>query len=66
MDDWDASRVDPDPEEDLGYRIAEWDVIRHRGNGGQVVFLPCDEDMLRDEAFIIAEEDAVSDLVTMI
>jgi len=51
---------DPDIEEDLGYRIVDWEVIRARDDdSGRLMFLPADEEMLRDDAFILADEDAV-------
>jgi len=57
---WRRVPDDPDLEEDLGYRIVDWEVIRAReDDSGRLMFLPADEEMLRDDAFILADEDAV-------
>ena len=57
---WRRVPDDPDIEEDLGYRIVDWEVIRARDDdSGRLMFLPADEEMLRDDAFILADEDAV-------
>ena len=61
--DWETLPMDPDPEEDLGYEPLEWDVVSAENNGrDQLLFLPADEDALRNEAFIVAETDAVCDV----
>ncbi|MFH5799184.1 hypothetical protein [Haladaptatus sp. CMAA 1911] len=57
---WERLPTDPDLEGDLGYEIDEWDVIRARRDGrGRLMFLPKDSEMLRDDAFILADPDAV-------
>lgn len=56
---WQSAPRDPDPE-DLGYDIADWEVIRARkDDDGHLMFLPEDEETLREEAFIVAESGAV-------
>lgn len=63
---WDVAE-DPDPSEDLDYELIDLDVIRtETGGKEQVLLLPSDEDMLRRDAFIVAERDAVCDLETMV
>lgn len=53
---------DPTPE-DLGYAIADWEVIRaQKDDRGHLMFLPENEEMLRDEAFIVADACSVCDL----
>lgn len=64
VDEWKVS-VDPDVEKDLGYRLSEWNAIRHRDDVERVVFLPEDEDLLHDDAYIVVVEDALCDLATM-
>lgn len=54
---WEQLPTDPDLHEDLGYEMLELEVY-HTGDES-VIFLPEDEDMLREAAFIVAEEDAV-------
>lgn len=61
--DWAQASADPDPVADLGYAQTEWDVIRTKRRGTcHVLFLPQDEDLLQHEAFVIAEESAVTDV----
>ncbi len=57
---WARLPSDPDLESDLGYELDEWDVIRAKKNGsGRLMFLPKDEEMLRDDAFILADSGDV-------
>ncbi|WP_336035044.1 hypothetical protein [Halobacterium yunchengense] len=64
---WRDVTQDPDPVEDLGYDLIELDVI-HTETAGRprVLVLPADEDLLREDAFVVAAEDAVCDLETMV
>lgn len=55
--------MDPDPKTDLGYEPLEWDVVSAQSSGeNQLLFLPSDEDALREDAFIVATEDTVCDV----
>jgi len=57
---------DPDPE-DLGYEAVELDMIGTTADGShRVLVLPTDEEMLADDAFLIADEQSVEDLSAMI
>lgn len=60
--DWERVPDDPDPRRDLGYRLASLSVIRTENGRGHYLVLPEEEDDVRDEAFIVASEDAVHDL----
>ncbi len=61
--DWESLSADPDPQSDLGYVETEWDVIRTtQKRGSHLLFLPQDETLLRQEAFVIATESAVVDI----
>lgn len=61
--DWQEVPRDPDPE-DLGYEMDDWEVIRAKKNDrGHLMFLPEEEEMLRDEAFIVADSSSVCDVV---
>ncbi|MFC3476473.1 hypothetical protein [Halobacterium litoreum] len=63
---WDVAD-DPDPERDLDYALIDLDVIQTTTNGrDQVLVLPTDEDLLREDAFMVAEESAVRDLEKMV
>lgn len=59
---WEQLPVDPDPERDLGYSLLEWDVVEAKNGSGQLIFLPSDEELLRDDAFIVASESSVCDV----
>lgn len=61
--DWESISADPDPKDDLGYVGAEWDVIRTtQKESSHLLFLPQDEHLLKQEAFVIATESAVVDI----
>jgi len=61
--DWESVSADPDPEADLGYVGTDWDVIRTtQKKGSHLLFLPQDEHLLKQEAFVIATESAVVDI----
>ena len=63
--DWESLSADPDPEADLGYAGAEWDVIRTtQKERSHLLFLPTEEQLLKQEAFVIASESAVVDIAT--
>lgn len=57
---WELLSADPDPVVDLGYVGAEWDTIRtKRKHTSHLLFLPKEEEQLKQEAFVIAAESAV-------
>lgn len=60
---WDDRPVDPDLHSDLEYELVDWEVVPNSCDDKQV-FLPIEESMLRDEAFIVAEPEACCDLGT--
>jgi hypothetical protein len=65
-EDWQEVPRDPDPE-DLGYRSNEWEVIRaKKDDSGHLMFLPEEEDRLREEAFIVADNCSVCDVADRI
>jgi hypothetical protein len=59
---WKALPSDPDLNREFGYELAEWEVITQDNGSGNVIFLPPDQEALADDAFIVAEEDAVCDV----
>lgn len=64
--DWRQITGDPEPE-DLGYDLIDLDVIHTETAGRErVLVLPADEDLLREDAFLVASEDSVCDLETMV
>lgn len=60
--DWEQLPADPDPEDDLGYRIEHWDTFRANDDGDSVMFLPSDESLLKTDAFVVADENSVCDV----
>jgi len=58
---------DPDPIGDLGYALIDLDVVHTSTNGRpQALVLPSDEDLLREDAFMVVGTEAICDLATMI
>lgn len=61
---WAKKAEDPDLEDDLGYELDDWEMVEARNaEGEQLMFLPNDEEMIKEEAFIVANPDIVCDLV---
>lgn len=61
--DWTEIPADPDLERDLGYHVDDWQVVKARKNGtGHLMFLPEDEAMLREDAFIVVDDSSVCDV----
>lgn len=57
--DWVRLPANPDANEDLGYEL--FDLEAHETDDDNVLIIPQDEDMLRDDAFIvIAKEDVIT------
>ncbi|GAA0534790.1 hypothetical protein ABNG02_08570 [Halorubrum ejinorense] len=60
---WEAQPDDPDSE-DLGYDLDDWERIRASGvDSEKFLYLPEDEELLREEAFVVAAPAAVVDLL---
>ena len=59
---WAEESVDPDPQQDLEYELCDWEVVTPSSESEQVVFLPEDTEMLRDEAFVIAGRESICSL----
>lgn len=64
---WDDVPTNPDPESDLGYRLDDWEEVTARSHGDDhLLFLPNDEEMLRDDAFLVVDPSIVRDLASEI
>jgi hypothetical protein len=60
---WDEQPTHPESD-DLGYELDDWERIRATGSDPeQYLYLPGDEELLRDEAFIIVPPEDIEDLV---
>lgn len=62
-DAWRELPPNPDPLDDLGYDLIELDFIPTSTSGGEeVLVLPTDEDMLREDAFMVVDRESVMEL----
>lgn len=61
-DDWEELASDPNTEADFGYRITEWNSFETPDNSSQVMFLPTEESLLKEDAFVVAEESDICEL----
>jgi hypothetical protein len=52
---WSDVPTDPDPRRHLDYELRDWELLTMSRDSDQVVFLPESEELLRDEAFVVAE-----------
>lgn len=61
----DLTEIPPDPDlhDDLEYGLVDLEMIATDTPDGQVLVLPREEDMVHEEMFLVAEADAVADLV---
>ena len=59
---WENLASDPDIHTDLGYRATDWEIIETLDNSSQLIFMPEDEELLKDDAFIVADENVTCDL----
>jgi hypothetical protein len=56
-EEWEKVPSDPDLKADLGYDLL--DLEAHESDDDHVLFLPRDEDMIRDENFLIVRKDSI-------
>ena len=60
---WHEVDDDPNPTTDLGYDLIDLDVVPTSVEGReQLLILPTDEDLLREDAFMVVDESAACDL----
>jgi len=65
--DWWDVPSDPDLDVDLDYECIELDIIDTMIDGDpQLLVLPRDEDLLREDAFIVIDQNSILDLETMV
>ncbi len=55
--DWERLPADPDLHDDLGYELI--DTESYEADGDRTVFLPSDEDMLREDSFIVVSQEDI-------
>lgn len=61
-EEWERLDSDPDPEEALGYEFCEWEKFGTLDGSEAIMFLPGDENLLREDSFVVADKDDVVDL----
>lgn len=61
LEEWARLPDDPDWEEDFGYDGLDLD--SYTANDGRVILLPREEEMIKDDAFLIASPDSVVNMM---
>lgn len=61
---WKSLPSNPNLNHEFGYEVADWEVITHDDEAGGLIFLPSDQEALAENAFIVADEDDVCELIT--
>jgi hypothetical protein len=65
--DWERQPADPDSREDLEYELIDWTAVSASQRGRDyVMFIPEEEEMIRDDEFIVVEESTVLDLIEQV
>lgn len=59
---WERLPPDPDASSHLGYDLAEWECVETTDGSDRQILLPEDSEMVRDDAFIVADRDVLVDL----
>lgn len=54
---WDAAPDDPDLHEDLGYELEPMDVLVTSNSDKKLMMLPRCDEMIREDAYVIADVD---------
>lgn len=63
-EDWKQQPADPDLEGDLDYELVDWISVSANQNGDDyLMFIPEEEEMIRDDEFIVVDTDDVVELV---
>lgn len=59
---WEELSANPDLSADLGYRLDDWEQFETLDGTDQLMYLPADEQTLKQDAFLVADPDALCDL----
>jgi len=59
---WEALASNPDPEEDLGYAVHDWEEYQTADGNEQLIYLPSDESLIEDAAYLVVDEAILCDL----
>lgn len=60
--DWEQLPSDPRSADDLGYTLCEWEEFATLADSQTVMFLPADEEVLKEDAFVVVAKDLMVDL----
>lgn len=59
---WESVPEDPDLAEDLGYLLMELEFISSATGRDQVIVLPKDESLLKEDAFLVTDTSGIAEL----
>lgn len=59
---WESVPENPDLAEDLGYLLLELEFISSATGRDQVIVLPKDETLLKEDAFLVTDSSGIADL----
>jgi hypothetical protein len=59
---WEDIPSDPDIRADFGYEVTRWETIDTATDSNQIIFMPQNEELIKDDAFIVANESDLCDL----
>lgn len=59
---WESVAENPDLAEDLGYLLMELEFISSATGRDQVIVLPKDESLLKEDAFLVTDASGIVDL----
>lgn len=62
LNDWEELKPNPEPGPDLGYRVDDWEQFETSDTSNQIIYLPSDESLIKEDAFIVAQETILCDL----
>lgn len=63
-EDWTEQPADPDLERDLNYELVDWLSVSANQNGDDfLMFIPEEEEMIRDDEFLVVDVDDVVELI---
>lgn len=61
-EEWESLASDPKLKEDFGYEFGEWEEFATLDDSDTLMFLPSDEEVLREDAFVVVDEGTMIDL----
>lgn len=59
---WERVPPDPDVASHLGYELVEWERIETTDGTDTHILLPADSEFVREDSFVVVDDDALVDL----